>query len=160
MLDEKIKNYLTELGFNSKQISTIVNTKPLSELTKENMFFHIASVSVCLIELGYSKKDIVKMVIKTPNLFSHSTAILKEKFEYLLSLGYSVEQIKKLTKNQPAMYNYNIKNINEKIDNMTNLGYSHEEVLKMGLSFSGIYSLSTNAIKNRINNFLSMGYTM
>ena len=127
----EVYNYLIDFGFKREDIDIIINTYPLNELVPSTLLKHIKENNDYFLNYGYNKSQIIKMVIKLPQLFCYNVENIKQKIDDLISLGYTKEQVKKMTILTPALYGYNILNIKQKIIDLISLGYTELEAKKM-----------------------------
>jgi len=112
-----------------------------------------------MIELGYTKEDIIKMTKKFPSIYSYSVENTKQKITDMVELGYSKEEVIKMTKMYPIIYGYSIETIKHKIEDIISLGYSKEEVIKMTKYLPSLYTLSKENMKQKIENLINLGYS-
>ena len=156
---EELRKFFIELGYKEEEYEIIVNTYPLSNLKVETLLNKVKENYNFLIELGYSREDVIKMTKSLPALYSYSIENIKQKIEDLKELGYSREDVIKMTKSLPAIYSYSIENIRQKIEDLKELGYSGKDVIKMTKSLPAIYSLSIENIKQKIEDLKELGYS-
>ena len=103
-----------------------------------------------LINLGYSKKEILKITKTFPTLYGLSKENITDKIDFLISIGYTKEEVLEMTNILPTLYNYSEDNIKDKINFLIDLGYSKQEVLKMTINFPALYSFSEENIIEKI----------
>ena len=147
---EELRKFFIELGYKEEEYEIIVNTYSLSNLKVETLLNKVKENYNFLIELGYSREDVIKMTKISPAIYSLSIETIKQKIEDLKKLGYSREDVIKITKTLPAIYGYSIKNIKQKIEDLKELGYSREDVIKMTKTLPTLYNLSIENIKQKI----------
>ena len=156
---EELRKFFIEIGYTEEEYEIIVNTYPLSNLKVETLLNKVKENYNFLIELGYSREDVIKMTKSLPAIYSLSIENIKQKIEDLKELGYSREDIIKMTKISPAIYGYSIENIKQKIEDLKELGYSREDVIKMTKSLPAIYSYSIENIRQKIEDLKELGYS-
>ena len=113
---EELRKFFIEIGYTEEEYEIIVNTYPLSNLKVETLLNKVKENYNFLIELGYSREDVIKMTKSLPAIYSLSIENIKQKIEDLKELGYSREDVIKMTKSLPAIYSYSIENIRQKIE--------------------------------------------
>ena len=156
---EELRKFFIELGYKEEEYEIIVNTYPLSNLKVETLLNKVKENYNFLIELGYSREDVIKMTKSLPAIYGYSIENIKQKIEDLKELGYSREDVIKMTKSLPALYSYSIENIKQKIEDLKELGYSREDVIKMTKSLPAIYSYSIENIRQKIEDLKELGYS-
>ena len=113
---EELRKFFIELGYKEEEYEIIVNTYPLSNSKVETLLNKVKENYNSLIELGYSREDVIKMTKSLPAIYSLSIENIKQKIEDLKELGYSREDVIKMTKTLPTIYGYSIQNIKQKIE--------------------------------------------
>ena len=113
---EELRKFFIEIGYTEEEYEIIVNTYPLSNLKVETLLNKVKENYNFLIELGYSREDVIKMTKSLPAIYSLSIENIKQKIEDLKELGYSREDVIKMTKTLPTIYGYSIENIKQKIE--------------------------------------------
>ena len=58
---EELRKFFIELGYKEEEYEIIVNTYPLSNLKVETLLNKVKENYNFLIELGYSREDVIKM---------------------------------------------------------------------------------------------------
>ena len=112
-MTESVKT-LIKLGYSEKGASDLVNS--LCNYKDETLKNNIISVYDYLLSIGYTKKDIIKMTKKLPQLYSLSKENIQDKIDFLISLGYTKADVIKMTKLLPSLYGISKENIIEKTE--------------------------------------------
>ena len=108
------------------------------------------NITSYLLDLGYTKENIIKMAKSLPAIYSYSIENINKKIFDMIGLGYTREEVIKMTKSSPTIYNLSIENMNIKINDMIDMGYTRAEVLNMTKSLPTIYGLSIENIREKI----------
>ena len=148
---------LISLGYSKKDAEDITNSYPLVTLKDETLCKKINENFNYLIDLGYTKPDVIKMTKILPSLYSYSKEKIEEKISFLISLGYTMIDIIKMTKILPSLYGYSKETIEEKISFLISLGYTMIDIIKMTNQFPALYSLSKENIKDKIKYLRDIG---
>ena len=156
---EELRKFFIEIGYTEEEYEIIVNTYPLSNLKVETLLNKVKENYNFLIELGYSREDVIKMTKSLPAIYSLSIENIKQKIENLIELGYSREDVIKMTKKIPQIYGLSIESIRQKIEDLKELGYSGKDVIKMTKTIPTIYGLSIENIKQKIEDLKELGYS-
>ena len=99
-MKESIKT-LIELGYSKSDEEEIVNSYALNTLKDETLKENIKANYKLLIDLGYTKEEVIKITKMLPALYSYTEENITKKIDFLISLGYSKEEIIKMTKTLP-----------------------------------------------------------
>ena len=156
---EEVYNYLIDFGFRKEDIDKIVNTYPLNELIPSTLLKYIKNDCDYLLELDYTKSQIIKMAKSFPKLFSFNVENISQKLENLILLGYSKVQVIKMTISVPSIFSLSIENVKQKLEDIMSLGYTQEEVKIITLKLPSIFGNSIEYIKQKLEDIMSLGYT-
>ena len=110
-----------------------------------------------LIELGYSKKDIIKISKRLPTLFCYSIDNIKNKINDMITLGLTKEAIIKMIKEFPSILSISIDNIKSKIDMFLEYGYTYEEILYIFKINPSIIASAPDKLKEKLKFYNSIG---
>ena len=69
-----------------------------------------------LLELGFSKDNIISITITNPYILLYSTESINNKVFSVKGLGYSIEDVIKMMTDFPLIFGYDITNIEKKIN--------------------------------------------
>ena len=69
-----------------------------------------------LIEMGYTREEILKMIKEIPAILSYSIDTMKQKRNDLEELGFTKEEVIYMTKKLPALFGYSKENIKQKVE--------------------------------------------
>ncbi len=114
-MNESIK-MLVELGYSRQDAEEIVNYYPINTLTDMTLKNNIKRNYKFLLNLGYTKEEIIKMTKSLPSLYGLSEETITNKINFLIKQGYSKEEVIKMIKTLPALYGISEENIEEKIE--------------------------------------------
>ena len=156
-MTESVKT-LIKLGYSEKGASDLANKYSLRSFKDESLKNNIILVYDCLLSLGYTKADIIKMTKHFPTLYGLSKESIQDKMDFLISLGYTKKDAIKMTKQFPALYGHSKENIQDKMDYLISLGYTKVDIIKMTRQFPALYSLSKENIQDKIDFLISLGY--
>ncbi len=155
-MNESIK-MLVELGYDKKYAEEIVNYYPINTLTDMTLKNNIKRNYKFLLNLGYTKEEIIKMTKSLPSLYGLSEENITNKINFLIKQGYSKEEVIKITKTLPALYSYSEETITNKINFLIKQGYSKEEVIKMIKTLPALYGISEENIEEKIEYYKEKG---
>lgn len=139
-----ICSILKSHGFSDEHIKIIVLKYPKVlnvDITKSQIMPNLNALAL----IAKSKDDIVKAVLKTPNLIIGNTALT---VSLLKSYGFSEESIKKLFRKCPSVFARKNKTLEEKLVYFREMGFSSTAT---GTLFSSDPQILRTSIKNRIN---------
>ena len=113
-----------------------------------------------LINLGYTKEEVIIMTSTHSALYSLSIDYIKNKFIELLNLGFSIDEIKKMTIKFPSLYSLSIDNIRKKREFYDMVGLSDMMILEpkyimqsIELSYARYMFLKNIGININMNNY-------
>ena len=109
-MNESIK-MLVELGYSRQDAEEIVNYYPINTLTDMTLKNNIKRNYKFLLNLGYTKEEIIKMTKSLPSLYGLSEETITNKINFLIKQGYNKEDVIKMTKTLPALYGISEENI-------------------------------------------------
>lgn len=123
-----LEKLFEKIGLTKEEYTKIINNYSLKKFTKDTLYNNLEIVFNTLLEIGYSKKAIIKMVKSQPTILGLSKENIDKKIEDLIDLGYRKEEVIEMTTKQSTLFSYSIDNIKEKHNNLLSLGYSLENV--------------------------------
>ena len=154
-----ISQLLIEFGYTEIQILKILNTYPLNHLSEDKLYSNIVRNYNYLLEKGYSEKEVHKMSIIFPDIFTYSIEKLDALRNYLLEKGYSERQINKMSLVFHNIYGYSEKTLDRKRNYLLENGYTEEEINKMTITLPNIYRYGEDNLERKRNYFLGKGYS-
>ncbi len=145
-----LRKEFIDFGYTKEEYQMLRYSYSLIQMLDETLIIRFKEINDYLIELGYTKEDIMKMAKSLPSLYSLNTGSLKQKYDNLIALGYTKEEIIKITTQSPFLYSYSIETIRKKMDIIMSLGYTEEEALKMTVVLPPLYGLSEENLSQKI----------
>ena len=111
-----LKQKFLEFGYTEEEYNLIRNSHGISTYTDTTLTKQFINITSYLLDLGYTKAEVLKMTKSLPALYSLSIENMKQKISDIIDLGYTREEVIKMTISLPAIYGYSIENIIEKIE--------------------------------------------
>ena len=147
-------NYLKSIGIEEEKIgSVIVRFYTIFtydiDLFKDN-YNH-------LLEIGFTKKEISKMIILAPTILAMHKKI-DDTFKYLNSKGLSKEEVISMAKKSPSILNHSKEYIGNRLDYYSNLGMSDSEVLRAIKRAPTLITFSNERLDEKIDDLVNMGF--
>ena len=112
------KQILIDLGFEEKEAKIILNTSSSHLLKDSTLVIKIYEIYDFLINLGYTKNDIIKIAKTLSNMFCYNVENMQQKIDDMMLLGYTKVEVMKMIKNLPSIFCYTIENIKQKMEDM------------------------------------------
>ena len=154
-----IREYMLNFGYTNREIDKILSSTIIIGLKTEFLYKKIVEISTFLMSLGYSKKQIIKMMKSHPRLLCLTVDNLNKKISDLIENDYNISLIIKMTSKCPQIYSLSIDNIENKTNQIMELGYRREEVLEMVRIYPTIYTFTISNMKKKLNELTSLGYS-
>ena len=154
-----LKEKFLEFGYTEEEYNLIRNSYSVINYTEETFMQKFIEITSYLLDLGYTKTEVLKMTKTLPSIYGYSIENMNKKINDMISLGYTKDEVLKMIKSLPAIYSYSIENMNQKISDIIDLGYTREEVIKMTKVLPALYGYSIENIKQKINDVMILGYT-
>ena len=155
MLEQAFINF----GYTKEEYNEIRNSYILKSYFEEKLLEKFKENTTYLLELGYTKEEVIKMTKSLPAIYGYSIENMKQKLTDIMSLGYTKEEVIKMTKSLPAIYGLSIENMKQKLTDVISLGYTKEEGIKMTKTCPSIYGYSIENMKQKLTDVMSLGYT-
>ena len=118
----------------------------------------INTICVKLLQLGYNKEQVFKMVSRNLKIFTINSCNIDKKIQFLIVVGFKKSDVKKMVYYNPRIFNYSIISMKKKIDTIISFGYSFSDVIKMMKIEQSIFGYSVSYLKNRFNYIIELGY--
>ena len=112
MLEQTFINF----GYTKEEYNEIRNSYSLKNYFEEKLLEKFKENTTYLLELGYTKEEVIKMTKSLPAIYGLSIENMKQKLTDVMSLGYTKEEDIKMTKTLPAINGYSIENMKQKIE--------------------------------------------
>ena len=123
----ELVNYLSTLGIDKEEIGLIISRFiPIFSYKLDLLDNNLKH----LLSLGFSKEDIKKMIILSPNVLAFKNKV-DESFNYLCSLGYTKEEVIGMVKKSPPLLSRSANYIKDRLDLYKSFGMSEEDALKV-----------------------------
>jgi DNA-binding transcriptional regulator YhcF (GntR family) len=135
------------------------NKNSIKHISDATLTMRFNQLNDYLHQLGYTNKEIIKMLKSEPSLYNYSVETLKQKIDDMMSLGYTKKALIKMIKSYPTLCTLSKATINQKNENMMSLGYTKEEVMKITSMYSPLFSLNIDSMRQKIIDIMSLGYT-
>lgn len=156
---EELKKTFLSIGYTEEELNDIINSEYLEKMKTETLVKKVNNIYNYLHSLGYTKKDIIKMTKRFPQIYGLNIETMQQKIEDVQKLGYSKEEVIRITKSLPSIYGYSIETMQQKIKGIEKLGYSKDEVIKMTKSYPAIYRHGIENIQQKIKDIQKLGYS-
>jgi len=153
------KELMRELGYRDKDIDFILSAYSLQSCTNDRIKRNLKDVYCYLLDLGYTKEEVIKMTRKFPTLCGYTKEKIHNKIDDLIKLGYTKEEVIKLGKKLPSIYGYSISKIKDRINYLESIGYNKKDILTMGKHLPQLYGMTIKNISTKINDLIEMGYS-
>lgn len=148
---------LIQMGYNCNQIRRIFKHYSICRYEPEYLILKIETIFNYLLDLGYTKEQVIRITLKYPSIFGSKIESISQKIEDLITLGYSRQNVFEMIQKHPQILSYNKDKIMEKGNNLISLGYTKEEAYSMIYNSPYILGLSFNNIKKKIDYYKSIG---
>ena len=145
-----LKEKFLEFGYTEEEYNLIRNSYSVINYTEETFMQKFIEITSYLLDLGYTKTEVLKMTKTLPSIYGYSIENMNQKINDMIDMGYTRDEVLKMTKSLPALYGYSIENIKQKINDVMNLGYTKDEVLKMTKILPSILGLNIENIREKI----------
>ena len=86
-MKEKSYNLLLDLGYQEKEIENILITYPLTNLKDETLYKNIKNNYTNLVDIGYTKEQVLKMTTLLPSIYGYNVNKINQKIDDLVSLS-------------------------------------------------------------------------
>lgn len=103
-------------------------------------------------KLGYSRENIIKIMVASSKIFYYDSETIKQKIQDIKDLGYSDEEVLKMTSIFPSLLIYGIDYIRQKIIDLIELGFTKEEVYFMTIETPALFGYSIDNIRDKVKN--------
>lgn len=111
-----------------------------------------------LLDFGYSKDEILKMVEREPDIVSLREEEFYNKINLLINLKYNKVDVKKMILLNPSILKMADIKITDIIYTLVGLGYNYDSVIMITSKFSLIFNMKEKDIILRYNDLMMMGY--
>lgn len=145
-----LEELFIRLGYTRLDYKQIVENYSLRHFKYETFYKNIVLNYQFLLDVGYTKEEIIKITKLSPKIYSYSVDNLKQKIEDIINLGYSKKEVLKITNSLPNIYSYSIDNMKQKFEGIINFGYTKEQVLKMTISLPTIFGYTLQSMKQKL----------
>ena len=106
--------YLLDFGYSEIDIINIIKKIPI---ILKNYYLDKLNVNInCLLELGFSNKDIIMITCNNPYVLLYTDDILIDKFNNLLFFEFSLNDIRNMFIQLPILFGYDMQTINNRIN--------------------------------------------
>ena len=99
-----LKEKFLEFGYTEEEYNLIRNSYAVINYTDETLMKKFIDITSYLLDLGYTKEEVLKMTKVLPTLYGLSIENIKQKIEDMIDLGYTKEEVLKMTKLYPNIY--------------------------------------------------------
>ena len=105
-----IYEYLCSLGLSNNKIEEIINSYGVSNLTDERLYIKTKNMCEYLIGLGYTDKDILRIITKYPSVCVYDISNVESKIKDMLDLKYSKKELLGMIREYPYLLGLSITN--------------------------------------------------
>ncbi len=154
-----IKSYLLSYGYKEEEIDSILNN-PNNESLSEEIFFHCLGQNIVEFEiLGLSKKRIIEITAREPDLLCVPYKVLARRIKCLTDLGFTDREALKIIKSYPKILTLDLELLEDKFASLESYGFSRNMLLAMAKKFPVFLSLTSVYLYSKFDDFESFGFT-
>ena len=153
------REYMLGFGFKNEEINLIEKNIATDFYNTEKYVNKVKGIFQFMIDIGYEKKQIIKMIKEFPKLLDLTISNFKSKVEELEKLGFSTKEIIKITSSFSRIFSISIENIFSKMHTLKDLRYDDNSIKKIICLFPNVLSFANEYLANKFDDIMYMGYT-
>ena len=124
--------WLSEIGLAKHQVSKAITTCPA--VFYSNVEQNLEETAQWLLVLGFSHRDIVRMIARSPQTLEVSAKEYSEALRRLLDLGVKKNQAAKILARNPDILGFGTNRLDDAIKWLLDFGFTEAQIVKLMVS--------------------------